>query len=157
MERNLLALDLAERRDDRLERTLVLGLDDDVKLKLPFSRHARHKGVQRRGTVGGKSLSLLLLSGLLRKVAGTLLVEHNSEFASSLRYARKSGDLDRRRRRSLLYATAAVVNERTDLAEMFADEDRIADLKGSAGDENRGARTKPLLELRLDDKAIGTA
>ncbi len=40
---------------------------------------------------------------------------------------------------------------------MLADEDRVADLERSACDEKRCARAKPLLQLGLDDVAVGTA
>ena len=50
-----------------------------------------------------------------------------------------------------------VVDERTHLPEVLADEDRIAHLQGAARDKQRGRRTESLLELGLDHISVRAA
>ena len=154
---HLLGLDLAERLHDRLKRTLGVGLDDDVEFTLPFGGHAGHERVERGGLVHRKLLLLLLLGGLLGERARALFVKHDAEFRARFGNAGKTGALDGGRGIGLLDAAAVVVDERTDLAEVLADENGVAHLERAAGDEQRRARTETLLQLRLDDVAVGAA
>ena len=156
-ERNLLALDLTESLDDRLERTLGIGLDDDVELALAFGGHARHERVERRGLRGRKLLLLALAGGFLGEGARALFVEHDAEFGAGVGNARKTRGLDGSGRRSLLDAAAVIVDESADLAEMLADEERVADLKRTASDEKRRAWTEALLKFGFDDVTVGAA
>ena len=50
-----------------------------------------------------------------------------------------------------------IVNKSSDLAEMLTDQNGIADSERSAVDEQRGARTEALLQLRLDHETVGAA
>ena len=157
VEADLFGLDLVQRLHDCLQGTLRVGLDNRVQLALTLGRHRAHERVQRRRLRSRKRLFLLLLRGLLGERARTLLIQHHAELGSRLRNAAQARALHGRRRRRLLDAAAVVVDERANLAEVLADEDRVADLERAARDEERRARPETLLQLRFDHEAVRAA
>ena len=95
-----------------------------------------------------------LLAGLADG-AGGLLVGCGAELVAGLGNGRQAEHLDRRRRTSGLDLLALVVDHRPDLAPRGTGHDRVADLEFALVDEHGGDRAAALVELGLDDDALG--
>ena len=100
-------------------------------------------------------LGLQSLLASLTDHAGGLLVGRGAEFVAGLRHGRQSEHLDRCRRTSRLDLLALVVDHRSDLAPCGSRHDGVADLELTLVDEHGGDRPPTLVELGLDDDALG--
>ena len=157
LERHLLALDVVERLDDRLEGALRIGLHDHAELALLVGVHLAEEVVERDRLRLRKLLFLAGLRGLFGERARALLVEHHAELRAGLGHAREARALDGRGGRRLADAAAVVVDEGAHLAEVLADEDRVAHLERAARDEQHRRGAEALLELGLHHVAVRAA
>ena len=128
-----------ELADDRLDRALHVGLEDDVQvgdaarlqlLEQLLERDAAARLLRER-------LAAQPLAALLREVArAAVVLDHAGELAGRRRLV-EAEDLDRVARAGGVDLLAAVVVERAHAAPGVAGDDRVADLERAAVDEHR--------------------
>src|SRR5829696_8640060 len=157
---DLLVADLLERADDRLERALHVGLDDERELLAAgaFLEVAHHVGKRAAGAgrAGGGALALLP-GAVVGDLAGAGFRLDDGDTVARLRRAVEAEHLDRNRRPGLLRHRALVVDERPDAAPLGAGDGDVAGAQRAALDEHGRDRPAAAVELRLDDRALGRA
>ena len=121
-----------------------------------FSLSAENMLSRLAGRVGG-ALVLDHAGAIFGDFAGARFVLDDLERIARRRHARQAEDLDRHRRTGFLDLLALVVDQRTDLAALGADDEDVADLERAAIDEDRRDRAAALVELGLDHGAFGRA
>ena len=114
-----------------------------------------HELFQRRAGTGTGAFFLGLFLAVLGYFAGLRLGLDDVENVARLGRAVEAQHLDRDRRPGLVHALAAVVDERTHLAPLLADDENVAPVQGSLADQNRSHRTAADIELGLDHGAFG--
>src|SRR5262249_42220370 len=139
------------------DRTMDVALDDDLEL-LHLS------GLDGRVEVGQSDLFdvlglflLLELLALLGEVLGVALALGDLERIARPRDSVETKHLDRHGRTGFFDRSAVVVKHRSDLAGEHAADEVVADLERALLNKHRGDDTAALVNLRLDDLALGTA
>ncbi len=142
---------------NRLDRALDVALDDDgqnlLLADLTVFQQVFHRRAARRGGTGLAALARAEVGDL----AGARIAFHNDEFIAGFRRALKTEHFDRLGRAGGGNGLALIVDEGAHAAPLAAGDDDVADLDRAALDENRGDRTAALVELGLDDRALGRA
>ena len=151
----IVLVELQERARERLDRTLYIGLDDDVEV-LDVAFLDLVEEVVERDLLALDEVVALALDAGLGDGAGLLLLEHGEDVAG-FRHVIEAEDLDRYGRAGLLDVLAAVVDHGADLAVRRAADDRVADAQRAVLDEDRRDRAAALVELGLDDDAARIA
>src|SRR5262249_35341084 len=135
------------------DRALNVSLEDDQQF-LDFARlHLQGELIQTaRGGAGqrhGAGLGLAELPDLL----GLGDVVNHLELIARRRHAFKTEHFDRGRRRRLLYATAVVIHQRANPAEIVTDNEGVSDAQGPVLDQHRRNRPAPAIELGFEHRA----
>ena len=157
--RHLVGAELLQRADDRFERALHVGLDDQREFLAARGLELRHHLLERAAHAGvarGRLLALLA-DAVIGEFAGARLGLDHGEPVARLRRAGEAQHLDRHRRAGLLHGFALVVDQRADAAPFGAGDDDVADMQRAALDQHGRDRAAAAVELGLDHGAFGGA
>ena len=145
-----------QRIDDRLDRTLDIGLDDNRIFLRPIGRQRREHVVDRnRRLCGALELRLLLAEG--SDFAGASFVFDDGQDFTCPRHTGEAKDFDRHRWCCLLNLLTLVVDERADFARFLTHDEDIAGLQRTATDKQRRNGAPALVELRLYHNSFSSA
>src|SRR5262245_54822550 len=152
---DLVGRELLQRLYDRLGRTLYVRLDADRELLAPGILHLAHHLLERRAAARRAPVLAALAVAIFGDLAGSRLGLDDHQLVAGLRRAREAEHLDRHRRARRSGGLAALVEEGADAAPGAAGDDDVAGAQRAALDEHGGNRTTTLVELSLDDDAVG--
>ena len=139
---------------EHLGRTLHVGLDDDRQLlHVAFGDLLLQRLERQARALAAERLFLRLRLTEQRDLTRFGGVGQRLEGVARLRQAAEAEHFDRRRRRRRLDLPAAIVDERADLADDRAGDERVADAKRAVLHEDRRDRTASLVELRFEHRA----
>ena len=139
--------------DDRLDRALHVGLDDDAQLLGVAGLHLAIEVFERH--LRGLQQTRLAVLGepMIGDLPRRRLVGDDDERAAGLRHRRQTEDLDRRRRIGRRDLVPLVVDHGADAPGVRAADERIARMQRAFLDQHRRDRAAAAIELGLDDDA----
>ncbi len=152
---DLVGRQLVQRADDRLHRALHVALDHERQLL--GGRSAAREHIFEADRRGGGALLVEHALAVGRDLARPLLILDNRKRIASGRNRGQPEYFDRDRRAGFLHLSAVIVDHRPDLARGGACDEYVADPKRAALDQNSRERAAALVELGLDDRALGGA
>ena len=149
--------ELLQRAQDRFERALHVGLDDQREVLATCRLQLAHHLLERAAHAGNGGGGLLAL--LMRTVAGDFagagfVLDHGDAIAG-FRRAVEAEHFDRHRGAGFGDGFALVVDQRTDAAHFGAGDDDVAHAQGAALNQHGGDRTPAAIELGFDHGTFG--
>ena len=155
--RDLLGAELVERADDRFERALHVGLDDEREFLAARGLDLRHHLLERAAHAGlaGSGLLALLARAIIGDLAGARLVVDDREPVAGIRRAGEAEHLDRHRGAGAVDRRAGVGHERAHAAPFGAGHHDVADMQRAALHQHGCDRAAAAVELGLDHGAFG--
>src|SRR5207248_3329254 len=146
---DLVGRQLFERADDRFERALYVGFDDDRQLLRDARGDLREhllEGAARTGHGGRVAPAALTEVG---DFAGAALALDHDEIVAGKRNAVKPQYLDRGRGSCLALALAALVDQSANPTPLAAGDEDVADVQRAALDQHGGHRAAAALACRI--------
>ena len=156
---DLVGAELFQRADDRFERALHVGLDDQREVLAARRLELRHHLLERAAHAGRmrRALLALLADAVVGEFARAGFALDHGETVAGLRRAGKAQHFDRNRRAGLLHRVAGVVDQRADAAPFGAGDDDVADTQRAALHQHGRDRAAAAVELGFDHGAFGGA
>ena len=155
-----LALELAQALGDGLERTLDVGLEDDVErgglARLDLLEDVLEPDSGLDAGVAALRLDPLVVLAGLGDRACDLLVGSGPELVAGARHARQAEHLHRRRRARSLQLLAGLVDHRPHPTPRRPGDDRVTDVQLALVDEHGGDRAATGVEVGLEHDTLGT-
>ena len=154
---HLVLRQLRQRVHERPDRTLDVGLDDQVELGDLVALGPRHQLLQgrraRRHHLGRADLRLALLHDVARRA----LVLDLADVVARVRGRRPAEDLHRLAGPGLLHLLPVLVEHRADLRPRGAGDDGVAHVERATLDEHARHRAAALVQVRLEHDPASAA
>ena len=155
----VLLVELAQRVGDRFERTLRVGLHDEVErgdlAALHRREHVFEAGATREHERVAQRRGLAPVGAGFGDGAGDLVVGGDTNFVAGHRHVGETEHLDRHRRPGFGHGLARLVEHRADAAPRAAGDDRVADAQRAFFHEHRHDRAPALIEVRFEHRGDG--
>src|SRR5918994_2917187 len=150
---DLVLRELGKRVDERPDRTLHVGLHDQVQLGDLVALGLRHELLQRRGPLGDHLGRADLRLALLHHVPRLALVRNLANVVPGVRRGGPAEDLHGLAGAGLLHLLTVLVQHRADLRPRRAGHERVADVERATLNEHAGDRPAALVQVRLEHDA----
>ena len=149
--------ELLQRAEDRFQRALHVGLDDQREFLAARRLQLRHHLLERAAHAGDRRRRVLalLVCAVARDLARAGFVLDHREAVAGLGRAVEAEHFDRHRGTGLLHRLALIRDQRADAAHLGAGDDDVADPERAALDQHGRDRTTAAVELGLDHGAFG--
>ena len=156
---DFLGAELLQRSEDRFQRALHVGLDDQREFLAARGLELRHHLLERTAHAGdrGGGVLALLVGAIARDLAGAGFVLDHGEAIAGFRRAVEAEHLDRHRRAGLVEILALIGDQRADAAHFGAGDDDVADTQRAALHQHGRDRAAAAIELGFDHGAFGRA
>src|SRR5205823_6608219 len=156
---DLVGAELLQRTQNRFQRALHVGFDDQREFLAARGLELRHHLFERAAHArdGGGGVFALLVGAVARDLTGAGFVFHHGEAVAGFRRAVEAEHFDRYGWAGFFDGFALVVDQRADAAHFGAGHDDVADPQRAALNQHGRHRTAATIELGFDHGAFGGA